>query len=497
MAVHPGSGACHDSRVNEANTAARHSAQSDHDAASSTGAAPTDAAEELNKARAGRPSTDEFRQFLASGWEMADASVTAVAAAPYAAQRRRRLSEAFPGMRIVVPAGELKTRSNDTDYRFRPTSDFAYVTGLGADHEPGAVLVMEPVATGGHEATLYLIPPSGPGDEGFYADPRSGEFWIGRRPSLADFAAMTGLRTAPLRELPGGIRLSAQPTKAVRRALSEMRMVKDDYEIQQMRDAVNATIAGFERVVRELPRAIDHKRGERVVEATFDAHAREEGNAVGYETIAAAGDHATTLHWIRNTGQVRRGDLLLLDAGVELESLYTADITRTLPIDGVFTPVQRQVYEVVLEAADAGHAIVAPGVKFIDIHLAAMEVIERRLTEWGIVPPMDDPASKLYRRWMVHSTSHHLGMDVHDCDAAKRELYLDGELEAGMIFTIEPGLYFKANDLTVPAELRGIGVRIEDDVLVTHTGGENLSAALPRDPDAVQAWMARAGHRAL
>lgn len=450
------------------------------------------ATQELNKARTTRPNAEEFKRFLASGWgEQDDVNTTLVAAAPFAAARRARLSEQFPGVRIVVPAGDLKVRSNDTDYRFRPTSDFAYLTGLGADFEPGAVLVMTPVDDAGHDAVLYVIPPAGHDDEGFYADPRSGEFWIGRRPGLAEFAAMTGIATAPLKDLPKGTRITGQPTKAVHKALSEMRFVKDEYEIQQLRDAVDATIDGFARAVRELPRAMEHKRGERVVEAAFDGHAREEGNAVGYETIAASGAHATTLHWIRNDGQVRNGDLLLLDAGVEVESLYTADITRTLPVNGTFSPVQRRIYEVVLEAADAGFAVARPGAKFIDVHLAAMEVIEKRLTEWGIVPDAEDPEAKLYRRWMVHSTSHHLGMDVHDCSAAKRDLYLEGVLEPGMVFTIEPGLYFKAEDLTVPAELRGIGVRIEDDVLVTADGCENLSVALPRDPDAVEAWMAR------
>jgi len=445
-----------------------------------------------NEARSTRPASEEFKAFIASGWaEPSDVATTLVAAAPYAAERRRRLSERFPGVRIVAPAGDLKPRANDTDYRFRPHSDFAYLTGLGADFEPGAVLVMEPSAKGGHDATLYLIPPAGRDDEGFYADPRSGEFWIGRRPGLAEFTAMTGLATAPLSDLPKGLRLRNHPLKAVQRALSEARMVKDAYEIQQLRDAVNATIAGFERVVRELPRAIEHKRGERVVEASFDGHAREEGNAVGYETIAASGPHATTLHWIRNDGQVRRGDLLLLDAGVEVESLYTADITRVLPIDGEFTAVQQRVYDVVLEAADAGFAVAKPGAKFIDVHNAAMEVIEKRLNEWGIVPPAEDEDARLYRRWMVHSTSHHLGLDVHDCAAAKRELYMEGELLPGMVFTIEPGLYFKPDDTLVPEELRGIGVRIEDDVLVTSDGAENLSAALPREPDAVVAWMAR------
>lgn len=448
-------------------------------------------AEKTNKARALRPDNAEFKTWIGSQWaEPDDLETTAAASAPFAAERRARLSAAFPGKRIVVPAGDLKVRSNDTDYRFSPDRDFAYLTGLGTDREPGAVLVLEPTADG-HDATLYLIPPAGKDDDGFYTDPRSGEFWIGRRPGLDEFAAMTGIATAPLSTLPEGIRLHSQPTKAVRRVLSEMRLVKDVWEVQQLREAVDATIAGFERVVGELPRAIAHKRGERVVEATFDGHAREEGNAVGYETIAASGAHATTLHWITNDGQVREGDLLLLDAGVEVESLYTADITRTMPVTGEFSEVQRRVYQVVLEAADAAFAVARPGVTFRDVHEAAMDVIEAHLTEWGIVPEAENEESKLFRRWMVHSTSHHLGLDVHDCAAAKRELYMDGPLQPGMVFTIEPGLYFKADDLAVPAELRGIGVRIEDDVLVTEDGVENLSAALPRDPGAVEAWMAR------
>ncbi|MFW7413710.1 aminopeptidase P family protein [Demequina sp. SO4-18] len=445
--------------------------------------------DKTNKARALRPDNDEFKAWIGSKWaEPEDLETTAMASAPFAAERRRRLSERFPGRRIVAPAGELKVRSNDTDYRFSPDRDFAYLTGLGTDREPSAVLVMEP-ADAGHQSTLYLVPPAGRDDDGFYSDPRSGEFWIGRRPGLEEFAAMTGIATKPLSELPSDIRLHAHPHKPVRRALAQMRLVKDEYEVQQLRDAVDATVAGFERVVGELPRAIAHKRGERVVEATFDGHAREEGNTVGYETIAASGPHATTLHWITNHGQVRVGDLLLLDAGVEVESLYTADLTRTMPVSGEFTDVQRRVYQVVLEAADAAFAAARPGVSFRDVHEAAMDVIERHLTEWGIVPESENPESKLFRRWMVHSTSHHLGLDVHDCAAAKRELYMDGPLAPGMVFTIEPGLYFKDDDLAVPAELRGIGIRIEDDVLVTEDGVENLSAALPREPDAVEAWM--------
>src|SRR5699024_8009705 len=150
--------------------------------------------------------------------------------------------------------------------------------------------------------------------------------------------------------------------------LSEMRLIKDDYEIAELRGSVESTIRGFEDIVRAIPEATKHARGERVIETTFFARARLEGNDLGYDTIAAAGNNATVLHWIRNTGQVKSGDLVLVDAGVEADSLYTADITRTLPVDGTFTTTQAKIYNAVLEAADAALAAAKPGVLFRDIH---------------------------------------------------------------------------------------------------------------------------------
>src|SRR5699024_105336 len=168
--------------------------------------------------------------------------------------------------------------------------------------------------------------------------------------------------------------------------LAELRLVKDDWEVEQLREAVAASIAGFDQIVRALPRAVGHARGERVIEGAFAAIAREEGNGLGYETIAAAGNNATTLHWIRNDGRVRAGELVLVDAGVEVDSLYTADITRTLPVTGTFTDVQRRVYEAVLDAADAAFEFARPGVRFRDIHATAMPVLADRLQEWGLLP---------------------------------------------------------------------------------------------------------------
>lgn len=485
---------------------------------------------ERGSARSQRPTSDAFKKFIAANWEPRSTELPSQReSAPYAARRRAAIAETFPNERLVIPAGGLKVRSNDTDYRFRPHSAFAHLTGLGTDREPEAVLVIEPDG----EAVLYFHPRASRDSDEFYADARYGELWVGARPSLEEVEAETGITCRHISEFPDALAKDVGPAdeagavqlRIVRgadaqinalvdevrstagvtttdtsaddlltEALSELRLVKDDWEIAEMRSAIAATITGFEDVVRSLPRAIDHPRGERVIEGAFGARAREEGNGLGYDTIAASGANACTLHWIRNDGEVGKDDLLLLDAGVEVDSLYTADITRTLPVSGQFSSAQRQVYQAVLDAADAAFAVVRPGVKFRDVHAAAMEVIAARLDEWGLLPVSAAESLSeeggFHRRWMVHGTSHHLGIDVHDCAQARREMYLDAQLQPGMIFTIEPGLYFRAEDLSVPVEFRGIGVRIEDDVLVTEDGYENLTAALPRTPDAVEEWMA-------
>jgi Xaa-Pro aminopeptidase len=376
-----------------------------------------------NDNRSQRPDSEAFRSFITSGWgPRPDTVGTPGPAVAQTADRRARLAAQFPGERLVIPAGTYKTRSNDTDFRFRPHSAFAHLTGLGAEQEPDAVLVLHPVPDGGgsdgtHEAVLYMRPLAGRDTEEFFSDSRYGEFWVGARPTLEDLERLTGIRTAHLDDLsdalakdagPGGVGVVVVPgvdevveavveeiraaedagmrDDTLAEALSELRLVKDAHEVEQMRTAVAVTVEGFEQIVRRLPEAVAHRRGERIIEATFIAHARQEGNAVGYETIAAAGEHATTLHWTDNDGQVRPGELVLIDAGAEVDSLYTADVTRTLPVDGTFTEVQRRVYQAVLDAADAAFTAATPGSLFRDVHAAAMEVIAARLAEWGLLP---------------------------------------------------------------------------------------------------------------
>lgn len=438
-----------------------------------------------------------FLDTISTGWaERPESLPAARAQAAFAAARRAKVSAAFAGTRLVFEAGSLKQRSNDTDYPFRAHSAFAHLTGWATDTEPDSVLVFEPTDTG-HDVTLYFRERADRTTTEFFADATVGEFWIGPRPSLAGVAADLGLATNHLSAFVASEKdVTLGTDAALDTFVSELRLVKDEYEIGEMRLAVDFTARGFDDIVHALPDAAKHARGERVVEGVFHRRAREDGNGEGYDTISASGPHACYLHWTRNDGAVVPGDLILVDAGVEADSLYTADITRTLPVNGKFTDVQRRVYDTVLEASDAAFAVARPGIKFREVHEAAMAVIAKRVAEWGLLPvtaeeALNAEAGGHHRRYMVHGTSHHLGLDVHDCAQARRELYMDGILEAGMIFTIEPGLYFQSDDLTVPAEFRGIGARIEDDIVVTEDGAMNLSAAIPRTPDAVEAWVQR------
>ena len=482
--------------------------------------------------RSRRPDSAAFRDFIGSNWAPRSTDLPArEEVADFLPARAAAAGEPFPGERLVIPAGGYKTRSNDTDYRFRAHSAFAHLSGLGGEKEPDAVLVLEPHQGGAHEPVLYFKPRAPRTSEEFYADSRYGEFWVGARPSLDEVAAATGLRCAHIDSLrdalakdAGAVQLRIVPgvdqsvesmvnevrqqaglpfggdahegDEKLQEHLSEIRLRKDAFELGQLRHAVDVTRAGFDDIIRALPRAVGHRRGERVIEAAFGAVAREEGNGLGYDTIAASGDHANTLHWIDNDGEVREGDLVLVDAGIELDSLYTADITRTLPVNGHFSAPQAKVYQAVLDAAEAALARAnEPGVRFSDVHDAAMAVLADRLAQWGVLPVSAEeslsPAGQQHRRWMPHGTSHHLGLDVHDCAQARREMYQGALLEPGMTFTIEPGLYFRADDLAVPEELRGIGVRIEDDVQVNQDRSvTRISEDIPRTIADVEAWIA-------
>jgi Xaa-Pro aminopeptidase len=391
---------------------------------------------------------------------------------------------------VVVAAGRAPVRSNDTGYDFRVDSGFFWLTGCAVE---GAVAVVRD-----GDATVYLPPPARPGDLGFFSDAEHGELWVGPSPSPAEWSAALGVAVHPLAGFdgpPSGALLAgpgwAEQSEELGRTLAELRMIKDEWEVAQLREAVDRTVEGFAAVAAEIPAAVAGG-GERWLQGTFDRYARTYGNGPGYASIVGAGPHAPTLHWVRCDGPVRPGDLLLLDMGVETRGHYTADVTRTVPVSGAFSPAQRQVHDLVERAHRAGLAQVAPGRAFTDFHHAAMEVIARGLHDWGLLPVSVDEAlserGQQHRRYLVCGIGHHLGLDVHDCAGARPEAYHGARMAPGMVLTVEPGLYFHAHDRTVPPELRGIGVRIEDDLLVTADGAEILSAALPIDAPGLESW---------
>jgi Xaa-Pro aminopeptidase len=442
------------------------------------------------------PTPAGFAELMKSGW--IPTPLDGIKPTPplkYCVTRREALSKAFPGMRLVIPAGNYKVRSNDSDYAYRPHSAFAYYTGVqGVEATADSVLVMQPNGSG-HDAILYIHPRSTRDTDAFFRDTKYGELWVGRRFTLDEAKDRYQVETRKvndLKDLLGDgtttIAIHEQDTEIDKLVAkhdrdaelltfaSEARLIKDQYEIDELQAACDASELGFQEIVKVMPAAVAHHRGERVIEAAFFSKARTEGNDVGYTTIAASGSHACVLHWIRNDGKVNSGELVLVDAGVEMDSFYTADI-------------------LVYEAQLAGFAAVKPGATFRSINVAAQRVLAQGLFDMGVLPcsveESMNPEMGLHRRWTLHGVSHMLGLDVHDCQHARQEAYLDGVLAEGMVLTVEPGLYIQPDDELFPAEYRGIGIRIEDDVVVTKDGCRNLSEALPRHPDEIEAWMAK------
>lgn len=447
-----------------------------------------------------------FIRSMQAGWGEAErAPLLPVGAAEAAATHRDRLSAALPHKRLVVASGRAPMRVNDNAHVFRADSDFLWLVGAAIED---AVLVLDPVGSG-HDATLYLPAPFRPGDDGFFGSALRGELWVGPMPGLSEYAQALSINTRPIEDmrLEQGALVAGTPTTVgpaaeafetltgsaeLARILSELRMIKDVWEIAELRSAVDGTVDGFAATVREIPAAV-RAGGERWLQGTFDRHARTVGNGPGYATIVGSGSHAPILHWVRADGDVDPEALLLLDMGVERRTGYTADVTRTFPASGSFSRAQRQVHDLVERSHRAGLAAVGPGRAWSDFHVASMEVLAQGLHDWGLLDVSVDEAlsadGQQHRRYIVCGIGHHLGLDVHDCSSSSYAAYQDAVMRDGMVLTVEPGLYFQSFDESLPPELRGIGVRLEDDLLVTSAGAETLSSNLPIDADGIEQWM--------
>ena len=435
---------------------------------------------------------------------------TGIPAAEYARRRRQLMRMAGEDAILVLPAAPVRVRSHDTHYPYRQDSDFWYLCGFP---EPDAVLVLVPGRKHG-EALLFCRE----------RDPER-EAWDGPRFGQDGAVESFGMDDAyPIEDLdeilPGllegrsrvyyhfgrdaefdlkligwvnrvraQVRHGAQPPHEfleLGHLLHEQRLFKSRDEIRLMDKAAAISVRAHQAAMRAARPGIHEYELQAEVERVF----RAADACPAYASIVGAGANGCVLHYVANTGKARDGDLVLIDAGAEYRN-YAADITRTFPVNGRFTKEQRALHDLVGAAQAAALACARPGVAFAALHETVVEVLSEGLLRLGLLKGSLEKciAGEHYRQFYRHKSGHWLGLDVHDVG----DYRIDGQsrlLEPGMVLTIEPGLYVGADDTTVAAKWRGIGIRTEDDVLVTADGHRVLTEGLARSADEIEAFMA-------
>lgn len=425
-------------------------------------------------------------------------------------QRRAQLAKNLPADSIaIIPAAHEQIRNGDAHYRFRQDSNFYYLTGFD---EPDAILVL---TSGKENQSILFNRPRNPAEEQ----------WTGKRLGQEGALAELGMNKAYpvanfLEELPTLLlgksavyialgqhlelernvmqalhRLKNQVRRGVKAPdalcdldplLSEQRLFKSKAEIDLMRKAANISVAAHKRAMQVARQAKNEYELEAELMYTFIQHGARN---VAYDPIVGGGENACVLHYTDNNQPLHAGDLVLIDAGCECSG-YAADITRTFPVNGKFSPEQKSIYELVLKAQRAGIALIKPGLAWNQVQQVIVEILTAGLCELGLLrgEVADLIAKEAYKPFYMHNSGHWLGLDVHDCGRYK----INNEwrpLEAGMVLTVEPGLYISSNTPGVDKRWWGIGVRIEDDVLVTANGHEVLTAALSVAVDDIEALM--------
>ena len=425
---------------------------------------------------------------------------------------RRRLLDRLRGDQAcaLVFASPTRVRNHDCDFRYRPDSDFWYLTGF---REQDACLVLLPGEDASKDKSILFLRERDPLMEtwngrriGIERAPELlgvdeardiNELWTELPKMLSDWERIvyrTGQDTdtdRKLIDLVSSLRSKARggvepPVELVDTAplLHELRLYKSPAELAEMRRAAEITTEAHIECMRQTQPGMNECEVDALIEYTFR---RRGSTGAAYTNIVAGGANACILHYVENDQTLADGDLLLIDAGSE-SNYYASDVTRTFPVNGTFSAEQRAVYEVVLAAQKAAIEGLAPGVPFDWMHRRSLEGIVDGLIELGLLEGTRESVieDKSYNRFYMHKAGHWLGLDVHDCGA----YFIDGAsrvLEPGMVLTVEPGIYIAEDDETVEERWRGIGVRIEDDILVTESGWENLTADIPKEVDEVEA----------
>ena len=459
---------------------------------------------------------------------------------PYAQRRARAAAEMTrlggPGGSAIIPTAPERPRNRDTDFLYRHDSYFYYLTGFA---EPNAWLVL----TGDGKSTLFCQPKDLEREiwDGIRLGPEAAPAALGvdeawsvdeldaRLPKLLEntatvwypFATHAGLESRIdgwLQKVRARVRYGALAPEAQRDVctiLDEMRLIKDAHELDLMRRAAQISARAHIRAMQRSAAML--RAGEDVREYHLDAELLHEFRQHGsqypaYGSIVAAGANACVLHYRADKAPIRDGELVLIDAGCELDG-YASDITRTFPANGRFTGPQRTLYELVLASQQAAVAATKPGARFTDPHEATVRVLTQGMLDLGLIdrqkhPTLDDAIqNRAYFAHYMHRTGHWLGMDVHDCGSyvepsevgqvSERRDPLSGELikdrpsrilRPGMVLTIEPGIYVRPSE-SVPKEFWNIGIRIEDDAVVTDSGCELITRDVPVEPDAIEALM--------
>ncbi|MCA8955021.1 MAG: aminopeptidase P N-terminal domain-containing protein [Planctomycetes bacterium] len=428
----------------------------------------------------------------------------------YAKRRQRLLNRLGDGM-LILPTAPHAIRNGDVHYSFRAGSDLHYLTGFD---EPNSLLVAWRTGAATHRSVLFVPPRD-----------RAREIWDGPRAGVRGAVKQFGVDEAfaieqlweKLGELLGAharvfhtlardpafdrrlLQVCAHNAAKQRRgnppahpvledplpAIADLRLIKDADELARMAVAARITARGHCRAMQgAAPGMIEYE-----VQSLVETEFRNQGSARnGYDSIVASGPNACILHYVKNDRRIRRGELLLIDAGAEWEH-YTADITRTFPVGGGFSEPQKAVYAAVLKAQKAAIRSVKEGATWDAPHKTCLRVLTRELIALGVLRGRPDSLLKkgACRTWFMHGTSHWLGMDVHDAGTYQEPDGKPLRLRAGMVLTVEPGLYFDRRDTSVPKELRGIGVRIEDDVVVEKRGPRVLTDGVPKEIREIEA----------
>ena len=428
-------------------------------------------------------------------------------------KRRRKLAKLIGKDGIaVIPTASTRVRSRDTDYPYRPDSDFYYFTGFS---EPNAVMILAPGREDGsfilclreknplteiwdgHMEGLNGVKKNYEADQSFDIEDletiltslflgRQKVFFTLGQDEVLDKILMKSFNAVRAGQRRGGVVPSE--IQALEPLVHEMRLIKSTYEISLMKKSAKISVDAHKRILKNCKPGVFEYQIEADIIHEFGKH----GAVPAYTSIVASGQNACTLHYISNRDKMKSGQLLLTDAGCENE-MYAADITRTIPVSGEYSKEQKEIYELVLEVQKNAINSIKPGQTFEGLQSDAIKGLTKGLKKLGLLKGRVDQLikSEAYKDFYMHGIGHWLGMDVHDVGSYMDQKGKSRKFENGMVLTIEPGIYISKKNKNVPTEYRGIGIRIEDDVLVTKSGCDVLTKALPKEIGEIESIMAR------